>query len=94
MAPFTALYGRKCRSPVVWAEIGESQLIGPEIVVETTEIVAKIKDQLNRARDRQKSYADVRRRPLEFDVGDSVLLRVLPWKGVVRFVKRGKLGPR
>ena len=63
-----------------WAEIGESQLIGPEIVVETTEIVAKIKDQLNSARDRQKSYADVRRRSLEFDVGDSMLLRVSPWK--------------
>jgi len=94
MAPFQALYGRKCRSPLAWAEVGESQLIGPEIVVETTDVIAKVKKQLIVARDRQKSYADVRRRPLEFEIGDFVLLRVSPWKGVIRFVKRGKLAPR
>jgi hypothetical protein len=93
-APFEALYGRKCRSPLAWAEVGESQLIGPEIIVETTEKIAQIKERLKAARDRQKSYADVRRRPLEFSVGDFVLLKVSPWKGIVRFVKRGKLGPR
>ncbi|GKB91116.1 putative reverse transcriptase domain-containing protein [Tanacetum coccineum] len=64
-APFEALYGRKCRSPVIQA-----------------------------ARDRQKSYADVRRKPLEFQVGDRVMLKVSPWKGVVHFGKRGKLNPR
>jgi len=79
---------------VAWAEVGESQLIGPEIVVETTKVISQIKERLKAARDRQKSYADVRRRPLEFAVGDFVLLKVSPWKGVVRFVKRGKLGPR
>ena len=79
---------------MAWAEVGESQLIGPEIVVETTKVISQIKERLKVARDRQKSYADVRRRPLEFAVGDFVLLKVSPWKGVVRFVKRGKLGPR
>ncbi|GJS87600.1 putative reverse transcriptase domain-containing protein [Tanacetum coccineum] len=72
-APFEALYGRKYRSPIMWAEI---------------------KDRLKAARDRQKSYADRRRKPLEFSVGDHVLVKVSPWKGVVRFRKNGKLAPR
>ncbi|GJT05900.1 putative reverse transcriptase domain-containing protein [Tanacetum coccineum] len=93
-APFEALYGRKCRSPVLWAEIGESSLIGPELVQETTDKVVLIKEKLKAARDRQKSYADNRRKPLEFEVGDQVLLKVLPWKGVIRFGKKGKLAPR
>ncbi|GJS03569.1 putative reverse transcriptase domain-containing protein [Tanacetum coccineum] len=70
-APFEALYGRKCRSPIMWAE-----------------------DRLKAARDRHKSYADKRKKPLEFSVGDYVLLKVSPWKGVVRFGKKGKLAPR
>ncbi|GKA81074.1 putative reverse transcriptase domain-containing protein [Tanacetum coccineum] len=90
-APFEALYGRKCRSPIMWAEVGEGQLIGPELVQETTEKISQIKDRLKAARDRQKSYADKRRKPLEFSVGDYVLLKVSPWKGVVRFGKKGKL---
>ncbi|GJY81594.1 putative reverse transcriptase domain-containing protein [Tanacetum coccineum] len=93
-APFEALYGRKCRSPVLWAEIGESRLIGPELMQETTDKVVLIKEKLKAARDRQKSYADNRRRPLEFEVGDQVLLKVSPWKGVIRFRKKGKLAPR
>ncbi|GJQ96177.1 putative reverse transcriptase domain-containing protein [Tanacetum coccineum] len=93
-APFEALYGRKCRSPIMWAEVGEGQLIGPELVQETTEKISQIKDRLKVARDRQKSYADKRRKPLEFSVGDYVLLKVSPWKGVVRFGKKGKLAPR
>ncbi|GJY36182.1 putative reverse transcriptase domain-containing protein, partial [Tanacetum coccineum] len=93
-APFEALYGRKCRSPIMWAEVGEGRLIGPELVQETTEKISQIKDRLKVARDRQKSYADKRRKPLEFSVGDYVLLKVLPWKGVVRFGKKGKLAPR
>ncbi|GJR99205.1 putative reverse transcriptase domain-containing protein [Tanacetum coccineum] len=76
------------------AEVGEGQLIGSEIVEETTEKISQIKDRLKAARDRQKSYADKRRKPLEFSVGDYVLLKVLPWKGVVRFGKKGKLAPR
>ncbi|GJW67863.1 putative reverse transcriptase domain-containing protein [Tanacetum coccineum] len=65
-APFEALYGRKCRSPFMWAEVGECQLIGPELVQETTEKISQIKDRLKATRDRQKSYADKRRKPLEF----------------------------
>ena len=94
MAPFKALYGRKCRSPVAWADFGDGHLIGPEIIEETAERVIQIKERLRIARERQKKYADRRRKPLEFNVGDHVLLKVSPWKGVVRFVKSGKLGPR
>ncbi|GKC29921.1 putative reverse transcriptase domain-containing protein [Tanacetum coccineum] len=81
------------KSPVLWAEIGKSSLIRPELVHETTNKVVLIKEKLKAARDRQKSYADNRRKPLEFEVGDRVLLKVSPWKGVIRFEKRGKLAP-
>ncbi|GJX31651.1 putative reverse transcriptase domain-containing protein, partial [Tanacetum coccineum] len=93
-APFEALYGRKCHSPIMWAEVGDGQLIGPELVQQTTEKISQIKDRLKAAHDRQKSYADKRRKPLEFSVGDYVLLKVSHWKGVVRFGKKGKLAPR
>ncbi|GJT75824.1 putative reverse transcriptase domain-containing protein [Tanacetum coccineum] len=93
-APFEALYGRKYRSPILWAEVGEVQLIGPEIVQETIEKISQIKARLKATRDRQKSYADNRRKPLEFSVGDHVLLKVSPWKCVVRFGKKGKLAHR
>ncbi|GJV54905.1 putative reverse transcriptase domain-containing protein [Tanacetum coccineum] len=93
-APFKALYGRKCRSPICWSEVGDSELIGPEMIRETTEKIAQIKNRLLTAQSRQKSYADVRRKPMEFQVGDMVMLKVLPWKGVIRFGKRGKLSPR
>ncbi|GKB45321.1 putative reverse transcriptase domain-containing protein [Tanacetum coccineum] len=92
--PFEALYGRKCRSPVCWAEVGEVQLTGPEIVQETTEKIVQIKQRIQAARDRQKSYADLKRKPMEFHVGDKVMLKVSPWKEVVRFGKQGKLNPR
>nr|GEV59592.1 putative reverse transcriptase domain-containing protein [Tanacetum cinerariifolium] len=74
--PFEALYRRKCRSLVIWIEIGESQLIGPEIMQETTEKIFQIKERLKTARSRQKSHADKRRKPLEFKVRDRVLLKV------------------
>ncbi|GKC69607.1 putative reverse transcriptase domain-containing protein [Tanacetum coccineum] len=93
-APFEALYGRKCRSPVIWAEFRESQLIGPKIMQEKTENIIQIKERVKTARSRQKSYADKRRKPLEFKVGDFILLKVSPWKGVVRFGKKKKLAPR
>ncbi|CAH1452087.1 unnamed protein product [Lactuca virosa] len=103
-APFEALYGRKCRSPLCWAEVGDTQLAkgrvpdntltGPEIIRETTEKIVQIRERLKASRDRQKSYADKRRKPLEFQVGDRVLLKVSPWKGLIRFGKRGKLNPR
>ncbi|GKB43173.1 putative reverse transcriptase domain-containing protein [Tanacetum coccineum] len=94
VAPFEALYGRKCRSPVCWAEVGDAQLTGPAIIHETTEKIVQIKSRIQAARDRQKSYANIRRKPMVFQVGDRVMLKVSPWKGVVRFGKRGKLNPR
>ena len=97
MAPFEALYGRPCRSPVCWAEVGDRSLLGPELVRETTEKVALIRERLKTAQSRQKSYTDQRRRPLEFEIGDHVFLRVSPRKGLIRFVKArggGKLTPR
>ncbi|GJW99704.1 putative reverse transcriptase domain-containing protein [Tanacetum coccineum] len=91
---FKALYGRKCRSHICWAEVGESQLTVPEIIHEMTEKIVQIKSRIQATCDRQKSYADVRRKPLEFQVGDKVMLKVSPWKGVIRFGKWGKLNPR
>ncbi|GKD51040.1 putative reverse transcriptase domain-containing protein [Tanacetum coccineum] len=91
-APFEALYDRKCRSPICWAEVEDTQLTGPRIIHETTEKIIQIKQRNQAARDQQKSYA--RRKPLEFQVGDKVMLKVSPWKGVIRFGKRGKLNPR
>ncbi|GJT12328.1 putative reverse transcriptase domain-containing protein [Tanacetum coccineum] len=93
-APFEALYGRKCRSPIMWVKVGERQLTGPELAQETTKKISHIKDRLKAARDHQKSYVDKRWKPLEFSVGEHVLLKVSPWKGVVRFGKKGKLAPR
>nr|GEX07424.1 putative reverse transcriptase domain-containing protein [Tanacetum cinerariifolium] len=93
-APFEALYGQKCRSLVIWTEVGESQLIGPKIIQETTEKIIQIKERFKTTKNRQKSYVDKRRKPFEFKVGDRVLLKVSPWKGVVRFGKKGKLAPR
>nr|GFA38162.1 reverse transcriptase domain-containing protein [Tanacetum cinerariifolium] len=93
-APFEALYGRKCRSPVYWSEVVDSQLTGQELIRETIKKIVQIKYRLLTARSRQKSYADVRYKPIEFEVGDMVMLKVSSWKGVIRFGKRGKLSPR
>nr|GEX95717.1 putative reverse transcriptase domain, ribonuclease H-like domain, aspartic peptidase domain protein [Tanacetum cinerariifolium] len=94
VAPFEALYDRKCRSPVCWAKVGDVQLTRPEIIHETTEKIVQIQQRLQAARDRQRSYNHVRRKPLEFQVGDRVMLKVSPRKGIIRFGKRGKLNPR
>ncbi|GJU69544.1 putative reverse transcriptase domain-containing protein [Tanacetum coccineum] len=93
-APFEALYGQKCHSPVYWTEVREAQILGPELIQETTERIVQIKQRMQAARDRQKSYADLKHKPMEFQVGDKVMLKVSPWKGVVHFGKRGKLNPR
>nr|GEW08936.1 putative reverse transcriptase domain-containing protein [Tanacetum cinerariifolium] len=93
-APFEALYGRKCRSPVCWAEVGDAQLTGPGIIHETTKKIIQIKSRIQATRDRQKSYADLKRKPMDFQVGDRVMLKVSPWKGAVRFGKQGELNPR
>ena len=94
MAPYEALYERPCRSPICWTEVGESSIIGPDLIKDTSEKVGLILQRLLTAQSRQKSYADKRRQPLEFEVGDHVFLKVMPKKGVVRFDKRGKLTPR
>ncbi|GJV78734.1 putative reverse transcriptase domain-containing protein [Tanacetum coccineum] len=92
-APFEALYGRKCHSPICWTEVGEAQILGPELIQETTEKIVQIKQRMQAARDRQKSYADLKRKPMDFQVGDNVMLKVSPWKGVICFGKLGKLNP-
>nr|GEX83204.1 putative reverse transcriptase domain-containing protein [Tanacetum cinerariifolium] len=79
---------------VCWTEVGEAQILSPELIQETTEKIVQIKQRMQAARDRQKSYADLKRKPMEFQVEDKVMLKVSPWKGVVRFGKRGKLNPR
>nr|GEV40203.1 putative reverse transcriptase domain-containing protein [Tanacetum cinerariifolium] len=92
--PFEVLYGRKCRSPVCWAEVRDVQLTGPKIIHETTKKIVQIRKRLKAVRDRQRSYANVRRKPLEFHIGDRVMLKVSPRKGVNQFRKQGKLNPR
>ena len=94
MAPYKELYGRSCKSLLCWIEVGESSITGPELIRDTSEKVSLIRQRLLTAQSRQKSYADVRRRPLEFKVGDHVFLKVMPKKGVVRFGKHGKLSSR
>ena len=78
MAPYEVLYGRPCRSPLCWTEVGESSITGPDLIRDTSEKVSLIRQHLLTAQSRQKSYEDVRRRPLEFEVGDHVFLKVMP----------------
>ena len=94
MAPYEALYGRSCRSPICWTEVGKSSITGPDLIRDTSEKVSLLQQRLLTTQSRQKSYADVPRRPLEFEVGDHVFLKVMPKRGVVGFGKRGKLSPR
>ena len=94
MAPYEALYGRKCRSPICCTEAGERKLLGPELVQLTTNKIKIIRDKILVAQSRQKSYADNRRRDLEFAKRDFVFLKVSPCKGIFRFSKKGKLSPR
>ena len=93
MAPYEALYGRKCRSPVHWDEAGERQFLRLELVEQATEAIKKIRERMETAQSRQKSYADCRRRPLEFEPGKKVFLKISPTKGNTRFRKRGQLNP-
>jgi len=94
MAPYKALYGRRCRTPICWDEVGERRLSKVELIDQTIDVVNKIRERLRAAQDRQRSYADVRRRPLTFNVGDHVFLKVSPLKGSLRFGQKGKLAPR
>ncbi|KAL2250302.1 UNVERIFIED_CONTAM: Retrovirus-related Pol polyprotein from transposon [Sesamum indicum] len=94
MAPYEALYGRRCRSPICWDIEGLRQLEGPELVQETVEKVQVVKKCLKAAQDRQKSYVDQHRREMEYEVGDKVFLKISPWRGILRFGRQGKLSPR
>jgi hypothetical protein len=94
MAPFEVLYGRRCRTPLNWIEPGEKVIFGPDLVEEAEATVHRIQDNLKAAKSRQETYANKRRRPLEFKVGDLVYLRVSPMKSVKRFGVKGKLAPR
>ena len=94
MAPFEALYGRKCRSPVCWVEPGKKQFKGPELIREAMEKVSMIIDWMRTALSRQKSYADPKRKDVHFAVSDHIFLKVSPMRGIMRFGKRGKLSPR
>ncbi|KAB2597279.1 S ribonuclease [Pyrus ussuriensis x Pyrus communis] len=88
MASFEALYGRTCRTPLCWSEVGERVLVGPEIVEETTQNVQVIKSNLKAAQDRQKSLADRHATDRAYEIGDWVFLKLSPWRGVVRFGKK------
>ncbi|XP_069151892.1 uncharacterized protein [Solanum lycopersicum] len=94
MAPFKALYDRRCKYLVGWFEVGESSILGPEIIHESLEKVRVIRNRLATAYSQQKSYTDNRKWPLEFDVGDHVYFNISPMKGVMRFGRKGKLIPR
>ncbi|KAL0534386.1 hypothetical protein IC582_028676 [Cucumis melo] len=94
MAPFEALYGKCCRSLVCWGEVGEQRMLGPQLVQTTNAAIQKIRAHMLTTQSRQKSYADVRRKDLGFDVGDMVFLKVAPMKCVLRFEKKRKLSPR
>ena len=94
MEPYDALYGRPCRSPLCWTKVGQSSITGPDLIRDTSEKVSLIRQRLLTAQSRQKSYVDVQRRPLEFEVGDHVFLKVIPKREVVRYGKRGKLSSR
>jgi hypothetical protein len=94
MSPFEVLYGRRCWTPLFWNEPGENQVFGPEILREAERQVQVVRENLQLAQSRQKSYTDHKRRNLSFEVGDFVYLKVLPMRGLSRFKIRGKLAPR
>ena len=94
MAPYETLYGQRCRTPVCWTELNEYKMIGPDIVKDTKEKVQVIRKRLKAASDRQKSYTDLKRRDIEYEVGDKVFLKVSSWRKILRFGKKGKLSPR
>ncbi|XP_042491950.1 uncharacterized protein LOC122071601 [Macadamia integrifolia] len=94
MAPFEALYGMKCRTPLYWDEVGERKILRPKLVQTTCEKVDIIRERIRASQSTQKSYTDNRRKPLEFEEGEKVFLKISPIKGIKRFGKRGKLSPR
>lgn len=94
MALYKTLYGRKCRSPLFWSKLSEGKLIRVDLVRGIEEKVKIIRDSLKVTADRQKSYVDLKRKDIEFFVGEKVFLKVSPWKKVIRFGRKGKLSPK
>ena len=94
MTPYEALYGQRCRSPVCWTELNEHKVIGSDIVKDTEAKFHVIRQRLKATNDGQKSYADLKMKDIEYEVGDKVFLKVSPWRKVLRFGKKGKLSPR
>ena len=94
MSSYEALYGRKCRTPMCWMELNELKVIGLDIVKDTEEKVQVIRERLKAASDRQKSYANLKGRDIEYKVGDKVFLKVSPWRKILWFGQKGKLSPR
>ena len=94
MAPYEALYGRKCRTPLCWKKLSEKKIIGLDLLQETEEKVKMIRERLKVATDRQKSYPDSKRKDIRYKIGEKVFLKVSPWKKVMRFGKKDKLSPR
>ena len=94
MATYEIVYGQRCRTLVCWTELNEHEMIGPDIVKDTEEKVQVIRQRLKAANDQQKSYADLKRRDIEYEVGDKVFIKVSLWRKILRFGKKGKLSPR
>ena len=94
MAPYEALYGRKCRTPLCWAELSEKKVIGPDLIQETEEKVKMIRERLKVATDKQKLSADMKRKDIRYEIDEKVFLKVSPLMKVMRFEKNGKLSPR
>ena len=94
MAPFKALYGRKCISLVCWDDTGERKLLRPELITQTANKVAQIRKYLQAAQNRQRNWADSKRRPLEFVIGDYVFLKISPTRGIIRFRSKRQLSSR
>ena len=94
MAPYEALYERKCRTPLCWIELSEKKVIGPDLIQETKEKVKIIRERLKVATDKQKSYADLKRKKIQYEISEKVFLKVSPWKKAMKFWKNGKLSPR
>ena len=94
MAPYEALYGRKCRTLLCWIELSKKKIIGPDLIQETKEKVKMIIERWKVATNKQKSYVDMKRKDVRYEIGEKVFLKVSPWKKVMRFGEKGKLSPR
>ena len=94
MAPYEALYERRCRTPTCWTELHEHNIVGPDLVKDTEEKVRIIQQRLKAASDRQRSSANLKRKDIEYEVGDKVFLKVSPWKKILCFGRKGKLSSR